>query len=169
MSTDSVSCFIGIGSNMDRPKEQLQIAVNALSEQEQIRVCRSSSVYRSKPWGDVQNQADFSNAVVELETQLTANSLLDVCLSIESVMGRQRDGIHWGPRTIDLDILLYGMTVINAPNLQVPHPHMRHRAFVLQPLIELNPDIKVPGIGRIAQAQIDALNQPLNRDGRLNG
>ncbi|HET8897503.1 MAG TPA: 2-amino-4-hydroxy-6-hydroxymethyldihydropteridine diphosphokinase, partial [Rhodanobacteraceae bacterium] len=112
------------------------------------RVRARSHDYATPPWG-VTEQPDFINAVVLLDTQLGARALLDAMLTIERDHGRRRDGPRWGPRTLDLDVLLYGDTVMAAPELVLPHPRIAERAFVLLPLAELAPRLAIPGQGRV--------------------
>ena len=136
--------WVGLGSNLQQPVEQLREALNRLGSADQVDMLRVSSFYRTPPWGD-KEQGDFINAVVELEPSLDPLPLLQVLQSIENVMGRQRDGRHWGPRLIDLDLLLYGDQQIKSDELQVPHPHLFERAFVLVPMCELDSTLVVPG------------------------
>lgn len=139
--------YIGLGSNLGDPETQLTSALAALNGLPDTGLVRCSSFYRSKPLGPG-DQPDFINAVALLDSGLTAKALLARLQSIENRQGRIRDGIKWGPRTLDLDMLLYGDEIIDEPGLMVPHPEMRHRNFVLIPLLELAPDIEIPGLGR---------------------
>ena len=139
--------YIGLGSNLGNPEAQLTSALAALNGIPDTTLVRYSSFYRSKPLGP-SDQPDFINAVALLDSRLTAVALLARLQSIENRQGRVRDGKKWGPRTIDLDMLLYGNEIIDEPALIVPHPEIRHRNFVLIPLLELAPDIKIPGLGR---------------------
>ena len=139
--------YIGLGSNLGDPETQLTSALAALNGLPDTDLVRCSSFYRSKPLGPG-DQPDFINAVASLESGLTAKELLARLQSIENRQGRVRDGIKWGPRTLDLDMLLYGNEIIDEPGLVVPHPEMRHRNFVLIPLLELAPDVEIPGLGR---------------------
>ncbi|HED17199.1 MAG TPA: 2-amino-4-hydroxy-6-hydroxymethyldihydropteridine diphosphokinase [Gammaproteobacteria bacterium] len=143
MHRDAVDAWIGLGSNLENPKRQLAQAVSALGGLNQCRVLDRSRLYLSSPMGP-QDQPDFINAVVKLSTRLTAHELLQALQDIEQSQGRQRNGQHWGPRTIDLDILLYGDQMIDSEDLTVPHPGLSHRAFVLYPLWELDADLLVP-------------------------
>ena len=139
--------YIGLGSNLGDPEMQLTSALAALNGIPDTDLVRCSSFYRSKPLGPG-DQPDFINAVALLDSGLTAIALLARLQSIENRQGRVRGGIQWGPRTIDLDMLLYGAEIIDEPGLIVPHPEMRHRNFVLIPLLELAPGIEIPGLGR---------------------
>jgi 2-amino-4-hydroxy-6-hydroxymethyldihydropteridine diphosphokinase len=153
------AAFVGLGSNLDRPRVQIERALCALAELAQTRVVAHSRLYRSPPWawGGVA-QPDYVNAVARLDTRLDAQTLLRSLLAIEEDFGRRRDGQRYGPRILDLDLLVYGDARIDEPGLQVPHPHLHERAFVLVPLVELAPALNVPGQGRVTDllARIDA-------------
>ena len=138
-----VRAYIGLGANLNQPLLQLQHAVAALSNIESTVVVAVSSFYGSKPMGP-QDQPDYVNAVAALDTQLSAEHLLDALQQIEQQQGRQRKADRWGPRTLDLDILLYGNKVINTERLIVPHYGMRTREFVLYPLYEIAPAMQLP-------------------------
>ena len=140
--------FIGLGSNQNDPQTQLDHALTALDELPDTQLLRCSPRYWTPPWGDV-DQAEFLNAVAELSTRLQPQALLLAMQEIENAQDRQRDSHRrWGPRPLDLDLLLYGEQIIERPELRVPHPHMHERAFVLLPLTNLAPDIDIPGQGR---------------------
>ncbi|MEW5756525.1 MAG: 2-amino-4-hydroxy-6-hydroxymethyldihydropteridine diphosphokinase [Pseudomonadota bacterium] len=143
-----VRVFIGLGSNLDNPIAQLTRALAALKRLPHSRVRAQSSLYRSVPMGPA-DQPDYVNAVVEIETELEALDLLSRLQQIEQNQGRTRTGLRWGPRTLDLDLLLYGDQIIDLPTLQVPHPGVAERNFVLYPLHEIAPTVKVPGLGAI--------------------
>jgi 2-amino-4-hydroxy-6-hydroxymethyldihydropteridine diphosphokinase len=115
----------------------------------QSRLLRSSRLYRSAPWGML-DQPEFINAAAAIETALSPSALMQALLAIERDAGRDRNGERWGPRILDLDLLLYGALVLTEPGLQVPHPHLHERAFVLLPLAEIAPDLDVPGRGPIS-------------------
>ncbi len=138
----TVTAYIALGSNLGNPEQQLARAVRALSLLAKSRLLIVSPWYRSKPLGPA-DQPDYVNGVAALETGLPPLELLDQLQSIEQDHGRARTR-RWGPRTLDLDILLYGMEVINRPRLITPHPEMQHRNFVLQPLYDIAPDLKMP-------------------------
>ena len=140
--------YIGLGSNLDNPELQLDAALDALRDIPDTNLVKYSSFYRSAPLGPG-GQPDFINAVALLDSGLEAGRLLAQLQSIENRQGRTRDGQRWGPRTLDLDMLLYGNQVIDEPELTVPHPGIRHRNFVLMPLLELAPDLEIPGLGRV--------------------
>ena len=128
-------CFIALGSNLNEPAKQLRQALDALESLNHTRLLRASSAYRSAAVGPG-SQPDYLNAVSELETRLAPEALLDALQQQELAQGRTRN-IQWGPRTIDLDILLYGELQVQSPRLTIPHPHMKQRDFVLYPLLEL--------------------------------
>ena len=139
--------YIGLGSNLEGPKEQIKRALVALNDTPDIEVSGLSSLYRSKPL-DGSDQPDYINAVCRVKTHLSVLELLYVCQGIESKQHRVRDE-RWGPRTIDLDIILYGTQVIASKKLVVPHPEMMNRAFVLVPLKEIEPNLIVPILGSL--------------------
>lgn len=134
--------FIALGANLSDPLTTLQQAVTTLQEHPALRAVAISSFYRSKPMGP-QNQPDYVNAVAQFETDLSPLALLDTMQNIEQQYGRQRLQ-HWGPRTLDLDILLYDQRVIQEPRLTIPHPGLTVRDFVLVPLAELAPHLILP-------------------------
>ncbi len=146
-----VRACIGLGGNIGDVDAALRAALAALDALPGTRLLRASRFYRTPAWG-VEAQPDFTNAVAVLDTALPARDLLDALLDIERAHGRERaaDGSRWGPRTLDLDLLLYGEAVIDEPGLVVPHPQLHARAFVLVPLAEVAPDAMVPGRGRVA-------------------
>ena len=148
------TCFVGLGGNLGDAAAILREAFAALERLPGTRVLRASRLYRTPAWG-VTAQPDFVNAVAMIETALTPSALLENLLRIERDAGRHRraDGAdRWGPRTLDLDLLLYGDEVIEMPGLKVPHPHLHERAFVLVPLLEIAPDTRIPGHGAAADA-----------------
>lgn len=149
--------FVGLGSNQGDGPSAIRDALVALRRNRNILLTRVSSLYRTKPWG-LETQADFTNAVAELETDLPPIELLELLLSTEEKLGRVRTGARWGPRTIDLDLLSAGEACVHLPGLELPHPRMHERAFVLVPLLELVPDFLIPGIGS-AQDWLDKLDK----------
>jgi len=142
--------YISLGSNLDGPRERLIRAVESLHGIPDTSVSSVSSFYRSKPVGP-QEQPDFVNAVAALDTYLDAHELLRRLQEIENSQDRDRDGQRWGPRTLDLDILLYGDQYIESDVLKVPHPEMHKRGFVLLPLSEIAPQLTIPGRGPVAE------------------
>lgn len=148
MKPSPVHAYVGIGGNLGDAKRRVHGAVSVLAAIEGVRGVRASRLYRTAPWGFLQ-QPDFINAVVRLDTWLAAPALLARLHDVERRFGRRRggDGPRWGPRTLDLDLLLYGDADITSPGLRVPHPRMHQRAFVLLPLLEIAPAIEIPGHG----------------------
>ncbi|WP_373186685.1 2-amino-4-hydroxy-6-hydroxymethyldihydropteridine diphosphokinase [Halopseudomonas sp.] len=136
-------CHIGLGSNQAEPRAQLRQACESLAALAGTRLLRCSRLYRSAPMGP-QDQPDYVNAVALIDTTLTPLALLDALQAIEQQQGRQRKAERWGPRTLDLDILLYANQQIDSDRLRVPHYHMHARPFVLYPLAELDPDLILP-------------------------
>ncbi|WP_303967666.1 2-amino-4-hydroxy-6-hydroxymethyldihydropteridine diphosphokinase [Sporosarcina ureae] len=141
------NAYLSLGSNIGNRLEHLQQAVELLNEHPSIKVLKVSSVYETEPVG-LTEQAKFLNIVVNLETTLEATELLSACQSIENKLGRMRK-IRWGPRTVDLDILLYNEEHIQLEHLIIPHIRMQERAFVLVPLVEINSEVKNPITGRL--------------------
>ena len=140
--------YVALGSNLDDPPAQVARAFSALEGLRGSRMVARSSLYRSRPFGPVA-QPDFVNAVAGLLTTLDAATMLAELKALEQHLGRERPVVRWGPRRIDLDLLVHGTTRIDEPQLQVPHPGLAERAFVLVPLAEIAPDLEVPGLGRV--------------------
>ncbi len=155
-------CFIGLGSNIGDGPAVIEQALVALAKVSAVELIQRSSLYRSAAWGRT-DQADFTNAVAEIKTTLTAADLLQTLLQIETELGRTRDTGHWGPRLIDLDLLSYANEQINSENLIVPHPRMHLRAFVLIPLLELQPEFEIPGLGSAQEWLAKLQDQSVNR------
>jgi 2-amino-4-hydroxy-6-hydroxymethyldihydropteridine diphosphokinase len=143
--------YLGLGSNEGDRRGHLEAAVRALAERG-AEVFASSSVYETEPVGEVLDQREFFNACVRVRTELDPDGLLDVCKSVERALGRLPGGVRHGPRPIDVDLLLLGRTQLSSERLTLPHPEVGARRFVLVPLLELDPDLDVPGIGRLADA-----------------
>jgi 2-amino-4-hydroxy-6-hydroxymethyldihydropteridine diphosphokinase len=141
-----MKAWLGLGSNLQQPVAQLRQALDKLGSEPAIEILDVSRFYRTPPWGDAQ-QDDFINAVALIETSLEPMPLLRVLQSIEKLMGRQRTGRRWGPRLIDIDLLLYGDLQCRSEALELPHPRMHARAFVLVPLCELDATLMIPGQG----------------------
>lgn len=150
--------WIAIGSNLTSPLDQVNAAIAALGEIPQSRVVAVSSFYRTPPLGP-QDQPDYLNAAVELETDLAPEALLDNTQRIELQQGRVRKEERWGPRTLDLDIMLFGDQVLNTERLTLPHYDMYNRGFMLWPLAEIAPDLCFPN-GATLASQLQKLNSP---------
>ncbi|MBD1405522.1 2-amino-4-hydroxy-6-hydroxymethyldihydropteridine diphosphokinase [Leclercia adecarboxylata] len=148
--------YIAIGSNLASPLEQVNAAVQALGDIPQTRVVALSSFYRTPPLGP-QDQPDYLNAAIALETALSAEALLDNTQRIELQQGRVRKEERWGPRTLDLDIMLFGDAQIHTERLTVPHYDMKRRGFMLWPLFEIAPDLTFPD-GESLSALLAQLN-----------
>ena len=147
-----MQAWIGLGGNLGDAVATLHAALQELDGLPQTRLVRASKYYRTPAWGVVE-QPDFINAVALLETRLSPRDLLDALLDIERAFGRERNRTErWGPRVLDLDLLLYDSAVIDEPGLCVPHPHLHERAFALLPLVEITPDAFIPGIGPAGEA-----------------
>jgi 2-amino-4-hydroxy-6-hydroxymethyldihydropteridine diphosphokinase len=152
----ATAAYIGIGSNLGDREATIAQALELLDEPPAIRLARVATVRETAPVGIV-DQPAFLNTVALVETTLGARELLDKLLALERRLGRVRTGERWGPRTLDLDLLLYGDAKLDEPGLTVPHPRLHERRFVLEPLYELAPDLLVPGRGRVG-AMLSALD-----------
>jgi 2-amino-4-hydroxy-6-hydroxymethyldihydropteridine diphosphokinase len=140
--------YVALGSNLDDPRAQVARAMQELADLPQTRCELRSSLYRSRPFGPVP-QPDFVNAVAGLLTGLEPDALLAQLQQLETRLGRERPAVRWGPRRIDLDLLVHGTATITQPGLDLPHPGIAERAFVLVPLAEIAPELEVPGVGRV--------------------
>ena len=155
-----VHAAVGLGANLGDSIHAVTSAIQALGQLPETELLSASRLYRTPAWGRVE-QPDFINAAVLLNTTLTAPALLAQLLEIERNAGRQRGGdtaaLRWGPRVLDLDLLLYGDAVINVPGLRVPHPYLHERAFALVPLAEIAAAMVFPGYGSVGEAlqQVD--------------
>jgi len=138
-----IEVYIGLGSNLAVPEEQIQAACKSLTSLPETKLIKCSSLYQSLPMGP-QDQPNYVNAVALIETTLSPSSLLQHTQLIERQQGRTRKGNRWGPRTLDLDMLLYANQQIDTEDLTVPHSGMKHREFVLYPLLEIAPDLILP-------------------------
>ncbi len=145
----ATTAYVGLGSNLQDPAAQLKSAFAALAALPSTSVVARSSLYRSAPVGYA-DQPDFVNAVIALETELAPRALLDALLEIERRHGRVRE-FQNSPRTLDLDVLLYGDLQLREPGLTIPHPRMHERAFVLVPLAEIAPRQAIPGMGTVVE------------------
>ncbi len=153
---EAVVAYLGLGSNVGDSRQNITQAVKALDALPGTRVLRVSPLYGSKPWGKP-DQPDFVNTVVEIRTNLAARDLLAAVKALERVHGRVA-GERWGPRPLDIDILVLGAEKISEPGLEVPHPRMWDRAFVLRPLADLSPEIAAPdGRTVVERLQDDAI------------
>lgn len=143
------TAWIGLGSNQGDGPQQIKRALELLGRDVSIQVLRTSSLYRTSPWGHT-GQADFSNCVAELLVSMEPLQLLDTLMEVENRLGRTRTTRRWGPRCIDLDLLLLGNRILFLPGLTVPHSRMHRRAFVLVPLCELEPGLLIPAKGTVS-------------------
>ena len=143
-----VRVYIGLGSNLECPEQQIRWGFDELARFPRSRLVARSSLYLGPPVGP-QDQPDYVNAVAALDTELAPGDLLRTVLAAELSRGRIRGPKRWGPRTLDLDILLYGDLRCRKPGLTIPHPQLAHRAFVLVPLSEIAPELMVPGVGKV--------------------
>ena len=141
----AVTAYVGFGSNLDDPAAQIARAIDALEALPDTSLRAVSSFYRNPPMGP-QDQPDYVNAVVSIDTGLAPRALLDALQAIERAQGRERGAQRWGPRTIDLDLLVYGDEVLSEDHLKVPHPGLAERAFVLVPLAEIAPQLAIPAL-----------------------
>jgi 2-amino-4-hydroxy-6-hydroxymethyldihydropteridine diphosphokinase len=143
-----IRAYVALGSNLGNPVQTLEDAIDAMAALRGSLLKAISSLYRTAPVG-LKHQPDFINAVVALDTRLGPRELLDELFALEARFGRERS-VKNAPRTLDLDLLLHGDTVLDDPELTLPHPRMHERAFVLAPLAEVAPNVNVPGHGPIA-------------------
>ena len=142
--------YVGLGANLGRREETLRRAVELLGEVDGVGVVAVSEFRETDPVGVV-DQPRFLNGVAAVETTLSARELLDTLLRIERELGRVRGGDRWGPRSVDLDLLVYGHARLDGPGLRVPHPRLHERRFALEPLAELDPALEIPGLGPVSE------------------
>ena len=143
------SAFVGIGSNLGDRERQIRSALELLAQEDGIDVLAVSTLRETEPVG-YREQPDFLNGAAMVETDLAPRELLDRLLAIERRLGRERgEGPRFGPRTIDLDLLVYGTETVDEPGLQVPHPRLAERRFALEPLAELEPSLEIPNLGQV--------------------
>ena len=162
MTASWTPAYVALGSNLDDPRAQVGRAFDALARLPDTRLVARSPSYRSPPLGPV-SQPDFVNAVAGLLTQLAPRALLDALKSLEAALGREAPVVRWGPRRIDLDLLVHGAARVEEPGLSVPHPGLAERAFVLLPLADVAPDLEVPGLGRVRSLAARVGSQGLAR------
>ncbi len=154
--------YIGVGSNLDDPRARVLAAFTALAGLTDSRVVLTSPLYSSRPLGPV-TQPDFVNAVAGLLTRLGPTQLLAQLRAIESAFGRPRQHERWGPRVIDLDIVVFGRERRHDPELTLPHPGIVERNFVLYPLADIAPDLEVPGLGPVSELKRRVVSEGLQR------
>lgn len=143
-----IEAWIGLGANLGDPVATLNTALERLDRVERTHLTAVSRFYRTPPWGDT-DQPDFINAVAAVDTGLSAGALLEALHAIEANLGRVRGDRRWGPRRVDLDLLVFGDARIESPEVVVPHPRIPERAFVLVPLDAVAPGLTIPGQGRV--------------------
>jgi len=156
------AAYVGLGSNLDDPAARVRQAFTQLADISETRLVARSHLYRSAPLGPP-DQPHYVNAVAGLLTQRAPGTLLAALQAIERQHGRDRSGPKWGPRTLDLDLLLYGEQHIGTPTLVVPHPRAHERAFVLAPLDEIAPGLVIPGRGAVADLRATLAAQRVDR------
>jgi 2-amino-4-hydroxy-6-hydroxymethyldihydropteridine diphosphokinase len=155
--------YIAVGSNLDDPRTQVLRAFAGLAKLPSTRVILTSPIYRSAPFGPVK-QPDFANAVVGVLTRLDPHTLLAELHSLEASQGRPQQRERWGPRVIDLDVLIYGHERLDDPQLTLPHPGIVERNFVLYPLADIAPELHIPGLGRVTELKGRVTSEGLRRD-----
>ncbi len=154
--------YVGVGSNLQMPAKQVEKAFELIGNIADTRVVSTSSLYRSAPFGGIE-QPDFVNAVAAILTQQQPHELLATLQAIELEQGRERSAARWGPRTLDLDLLVYASRTTNDPELTIPHPGIAERNFVLLPLREVAPDLAIPGLGRVAGLPVNMDEPSISR------
>lgn len=157
-----VRAYVGLGSNLADPEQQVRAGIAALEGVPGSRLVQCSSLYRTAPIGLI-DQADFVNAVCAIDTELAAPLLMQQLLNIEQAHGRVRGALVGGPRTLDLDLLLYGDVQLATPLVTVPHPRLHERAFVLYPLLEIAPTLQIPGRGTVSELLAQCTQQTVKR------
>lgn len=170
MTTEPAVSYVSLGANVGDPASQLWEATRKLASHDRVALRGRSSLWKTSPLGPVVDQPDFVNAVVKLVTSLTPRALLTLCKAIEDSMARDRSKEQpMGPRPIDLDILTYGELVVQEDDLVLPHPKIAERAFVLEPLREIEPDFVHPATGKTVEEMLAAIEpgQKVERIGPL--
>ncbi len=142
--------YVGLGANLGPREVTLLRAVDLLAAEPGVEVLVVSRLHETEPVGNT-DQPEFLNGAVAVETTLSPRELLDALLRVERELGRVRDGERWGPRAIDLDLLVYGDEILDEPGLSLPHPRLHERRFVLEPLVDLEPDLVIPGRGTVSE------------------
>jgi 2-amino-4-hydroxy-6-hydroxymethyldihydropteridine diphosphokinase len=155
--------YIGVGSNLDDPRAQVLGAFAELAKLPNTRVILTSPIYRSRPFGPVP-QPDYANAVVGILTRLEPRALLASLHSLEAARGRPKERERWGPRVLDLDVLVYGSERLDDPDLTLPHPGIVERNFVLYPLADIAPELHIPGLGRVTELRGRVTSEGIRRD-----
>ena len=153
--------YVGIGANLGERERTIRRAIEMLAAQPEIELVGVSPLRETEPWGPVE-QPSYLNGAVALDTELGPRDLLEVLLDIERSLGRDRSAeVRWGPRTVDLDLLVHGELSRDEPGLTLPHPRLHERRFALEPLVDLDPELVVPGRGTVAEllAALDAGSQ----------
>ncbi len=150
--------FIGLGSNLGRRKKNIATALTALERTREIEIVRVSPLYETQAEGGPEDQPPYINGVVRVRTSLTPERLLMVCQQIEDLLGRERT-VEWGPRTIDLDLLCYDNEIRSEPELTLPHAMMHERAFVMQPLVDIDPDWVHPVLQQSASSILESVGR----------
>ncbi|WMJ68748.1 2-amino-4-hydroxy-6-hydroxymethyldihydropteridine diphosphokinase [Stenotrophomonas sp. 24(2023)] len=154
MAPAPVTAWVGLGANLGDAAATVRAAIAALDRLPSTALLQASRLYATPAWGN-EDQPPFVNAVAAVRTTLAPASLLAALLALEGDFGRVRDpAVHWGPRRLDLDLLLYGEQQVDLPHLKVPHPYLHERAFVLVPLAEIAADLAIPGHGRVRDAVV---------------
>ena len=164
ISPADVVVWIGLGSNMGQATDQVEQAIVALTNEPGLELTARSSLYRTAPMGHV-DQPDFVNAVVRASCGMGCQLLLDVLQKIERRFGRTRSGMRFGPRSLDLDLLMYADQIVSFPQLELPHPRMHERLFVLEPLAEIEGDLIIPGRGQLSVLRQACFGQRVQRLG----
>ena len=160
--TAAVDVLVGLGSNLDSPARQVEVAIELLASIPESEFVDRSSLYRSAPFGGIE-QPDFVNAAARMTTRLGARAFLGQLQGIEQSRGRERGETRWGPRVLDLDLLAYGAEVIVEEGLEIPHPGIAERNFVLLPLREIAPEFEIPGLGRVLDIAVDEKEPRISR------
>jgi len=145
-----VRAYVGLGANLGEREATLRRAIDLLDTEDGVEVVAVSSLRETEPVG-VLDQPRFLNGAAAVDTELSARDLLEVLFGIERTLGRVRDGSRWGPRTVDLDLLVYGDEVVEEAGLRVPHPRLSERRFALEPLAELDPNLAIPRAGKVSR------------------